>query len=711
MDFFKEHLDLSKFKTISVEDLNKGFQGNKNSLESVIGNKSFEELSQFKKSPFGQYWEKKLPSWALKTYGLAGVFNKTNFTIIDASKKIGDALSSFYNSLVDESWKDIKFFVFAHPDGTQVLKDYADSANSPKENEVYFFIETNDGKFNFGKIVRVKLGKMSIEKLRFQFPYLNQTNEEELAEEFLKRPFEIKYGKSFDFFNNAKDEVENTPKELKDLLIKAIKYDYQQKKFDDMSWSIMFLQGTEYLGISIPKMLMLRSHEMRAKKYNEEKYWNATLSKDFTPSFLPNFLVPEKRKELKESILKNFQKKIDEATVLDMSDGLLERIYKEILKNVLLYLFGKLSSVLEEGLKILDDILPEGETLNELYNLNAFLVGLWNGCIEFAAGIVDLVALLLVIERDGLGYTLSDALMEKMEEFFNEVAFGFDNFVKKLWEKFKLAIKDYQLWYLKYGDNSFYWYKKLGELTPDILSIVIPALKAGKAAKIAEVSKLGSVASKETAKEVSEEVLQKSAKELSEKLEQSTAKKEVKEAFENAEKEIDSKIYEEQPSETSKKKGKNNFDEYDNAGLLKTVEKSYQGLKYKILIYSDRISWRVFNEKFLWDNHVRLWGGELEFDFNTYGIKGLGQQWTEETFEIFGDKIKTVKVEWKQLPEYPDGESLGYKQFNKKFDETYDMHEAVKSTTFYKTMSKHEFHKIKDVYVTRDNSIITILTK
>jgi hypothetical protein len=35
--------------------------------------------------------------------------------------------------------------------------------------------------------------------------------------------------------------------------------------------------------------------------------------------------------------------------------------------------------------KKFDEVLPEGEILNEIYNLNAFLVGLWNGCLEFVA--------------------------------------------------------------------------------------------------------------------------------------------------------------------------------------------------------------------------------------------------------------------------------------------------------------------------------------
>lgn len=142
---------------------------------------------------------------------------------------------------------------------------------------------------------------------------------------------------------------------------------------------------------------------------------------------------------------------------------------------------------------------------------------------------------------------------------------------------------------------------------------------------------------------------------------------------------------------------------------MSKISKTYKGLQYEILIYSDNLIFKVNNEKFLWNNKARLWGGELEFDFNTFGIKGLGQQWTNDTFEIFNDKIKTIKVEWKSNINYPQGESLGYKQFYKIYDETFDAEQAVRETTFYETMSKKGFDKIKAVYP--ENSVIVILTK
>lgn len=507
---------------------------------------SFDEISAFKNSPFGQYWNKFLPSWAVADYGAARILNESNFSIIDLSQKFSNAKATFYNDSIGENWDEIKFKVYANPNGQDILKQYANVDFKPNDDEVLFLIETDDGKFDFGKIVRVKLGKKAIEKLQFQFPFLGQTNEEDLAEEFLKRPFEIKNNSSLDFVEAGK-EVKLDPKELKDLLAKAIKYDFQQKKFDDMSLFLVFLQGSEYLGLNIPKKILEFSHWMRSKKYDEEKYWNALLNKGFTPAFLPNVIVPQNREEIKESIKNKFKKQIDDVSKFNQNDATIEKIFKEILNNLLLYLFEKFSSLLDEGLKKFDEVLPEEEILNEIYNLNAFLVGLWNGCLEFVAGLIDLVSLVMMIARDGVGFTLTDALGEAFENLLNDLVFNFDNFIKKLWAKLITALKEFPDWYLKYGTNQYYWYKKLGELTPDILTFLVPALKAGRAAKAAEETSVLKKAVTTAEKDLEYqkyldgyyESLRKQSDDFSKKLEEQSVRQEAKEAFDNAEKELD----------------------------------------------------------------------------------------------------------------------------------------------------------------------------
>lgn len=128
------------------------------------------------------------------------------------------------------------------------------------------------------------------------------------------------------------------------------------------------------------------------------------------------------------------------------------------------------------------------------------------------------------------------------------------------------------------------------------------------------------------------------------------------------------------------------------------------------MIYEDEIVWKVADERFVWKNSARVWGGELEFDFNTYGVRGLGQKFTDEAFNHFAGRIKTIKVEWKQLPDYPGGESLGYKQYWETYFEIGDDMQAVRNTAFYKTMSKRGFIQIRSIRL-EDESVIVVLEK
>jgi hypothetical protein len=161
--------------------------------------------------------------------------------------------------------------------------------------------------------------------------------------------------------------------------------------------------------------------------------------------------------------------------------------------------------------------------------------------------------------------------------------------------------------------------------------------------------------------------------------------------------------------EDSKIKEKITLKAYENEGLISHTNKEFNNKKYDIFEYSNEIIWKVDDPKFAWNNKARLWGGELEFDFNTYGVGGLGQKWADEAFEIFGDKIKSIRVEWKQLPEYPGGESLGYKQFTESMDIYWDVNKAVESTNFFNTMKNKGFSKIKSV--SEGESIVVILIK
>lgn len=83
--FDDEFGDLSGYKILPFEEVTQGFEGNKNPLQS-IENQSFEEMSSFKNSPFGQYWEKNIHEWAKDIFGASKIIEKRNLTIADISK-------------------------------------------------------------------------------------------------------------------------------------------------------------------------------------------------------------------------------------------------------------------------------------------------------------------------------------------------------------------------------------------------------------------------------------------------------------------------------------------------------------------------------------------------------------------------------------------------------------------------------------------------
>ena len=120
-----------------------------------------------------------------------------------------------------------------------------------------------------------------------------------------------------------------------------------------------------------------------------------------------------------------------------------------------------------------------------------------------------------------------------------------------------------------------------------------------------------------------------------------------------------------------------------------------------------------------WTNMAKRMGGEISFDFNTellkqkgYNVKGLGQKWTDDAFEVWSDKITSVKTEWTTNPYYPGGESLGYKEFYNVYNETGNDIQATKATTFYKTMSSKGFLTIKvDIYPEKEEEINKIEEK
>lgn len=482
----------------------------------------FQENSVFKDSPFGEHWDKPIDQWAIPEFGYAKILNKRNLIIADKSDKIPHGQADGYSAVINNDGPKYTFKVYSHPDGEKVLQMYNEfKINEKQPYEVTVFIETNDGKFDFGKIVRVKFGPAVIEDLKYK--YLSElpwkdNDPEDIAEKFIKAAWVNSVSQQ------TKDKVDNERKgaDFEDLLVKAIQYEYDNKKFDDFSWFILMIKGTEYVGFKLSDWCFSSAKWLRERKYLEDKYWNGDLpEKEFTPAFLPDSIFYEnnedREKALKEYFREPFIKlrryvgeKID-------GDGSFE-------KKLALELYSKINDLQEVSDVLVENFLSEIAIPDDFYiesyikHVHAFEVGLYNGIVEFVAGICDLTAIVVLVCRQELGFRMTDALTEKFENFVNDLYYKTIETLKKIWQAIINLFKDFEKWYeqfSEYDGKSYKILKELGELIPDILTFVIPVLKGSKAAKIAKAGEeVAEITEKTVVKEAVEEISENEAKKI-----------------------------------------------------------------------------------------------------------------------------------------------------------------------------------------------------
>ncbi len=442
------------------------------------------------------------------------------------------------------------FVVYAHPNGEEVIKMYENPENIPnpkKPFEVLIFIETDDGKFDFGKIVRVKFGPAVIDDLRYKFTHelpWKDTDPKDIADLFINRSFAISNNVNF---NQAKDEVQKDDGTIKDLLVKAIRYEYDNQKFDDFSWFILILKGAEYVDLNMPNWAFGIGHWLRTKKYKEDKYWNGDLSeKEYTPAFMPNHFFYDKKEDRITALKKYFNQpyvnlKAEINEKISGNDPISRMIRDQLNRNI-----DECQKTTDTYLEKLADVyIPDGNFQIILKHYHAFEVGVFNGILEFLAGLCDLFAIILLISRDELGFRMTDKLNEKFENLVNDIFYNTFELLKKILKKIFEILKDFGKWYLTYEGKSYFLLKELGELVPDIITFVIPILKGSKAAKITTVA----------GKEVIEDATEKAAIVITEEevnLISKTAKEaletgKTKEATEKAVKETEQKIEEKAP--------------------------------------------------------------------------------------------------------------------------------------------------------------------
>lgn len=613
-NFDDEFGDLSGYRILSFEEVTQGFEGNKNPLQG-IANKSFEEMSAFKNSPFGQYWAKNIHEWAKDIFGASKIIEKRNLTIADISKRVSYSQADAYGAFSDTS--KYNFIVYAHTNGEEVIKMYEDPNKIPDPQrpfEVLVFIETDDGKFDFGKIVRVKFGPAVLDDLKDKYfrelPW-NDNDPKDIAEEFIKRAWKANVSAQT---VQAVEQEQSTP-DFKDLMIKAIQYEYDNHKFDDFSWFMLIVKGGEYLDFGLPNWAFGIGHWLRTKKYKEEKYWNGDLpEKEYTPAFLPNSFFYDKQEDRVKSLKEYFHKPYD---------ALKSEINKKITHDDPVSKMVKkwLNQNIDECQKITDGYLedlakiyiPDGSFQTIIKHYHAFEVGVYNGILEFLAGLCDLVAIVILILREEIGFRMTDKLTEKFENFVNDLFYNTFELLNKICKKLYKILLDFGKWYLTYEGKSYFLLKELGELVPDILTFLVPVLKGSKAARI------GAVVEKEAVEEAVEETIEKTVKETAEELTEQEAKhisQSAKEALESGKTK--------EATEQAVKEAEKEIEKIEE--VLSPKEKKWKEL-------FSTIKGKPINKKLLskLQKEFAELGGDMRFD--------------KETFEYIAGREKALGVE------------------------------------------------------------------
>lgn len=591
---------------------------NENTFQGIANNKSFEEMSAFKNSPFGQHWEKNLPNWALDYYGLAKVTTTANLKFVDLTQKITQADANNYNALLKGKINPYQYTIFIarDGDGEKVLRDYNDPKIIPKANEIFVFIELDDGKFDFGKIVRVKLGANVVKDMQLKIS-LNFLSDQELATEIIRKINLFKND------NQVTNDINNSI-DFNKLLVRAIDYEYNNKQFDDMSYFLLFLNGIEFLEFKSIDWLKDISHWLRQRKYEDEKYWNGHLTKGYEPAFLPTLLF-NKTKAEKEKLIKEMVNK-----PLAFIDELVDNQFKEKtpISNFIKLKLQNLKNQIDQKLKpigsqIIDSIaIAENiETIIQYYN--ALWVGIWNGIIEFIAALLDLAGIIIAIIKQEVGLRITDALYDKLENLCNFVYYDTQKFLDLILDKAITFV--YQVYYLDF--NGYKVAKEIGELIPDIVTIATSWLKASKAVKAGTLA----VATEELAtKEILEKINKESIKELEEK------------AFKEVEEKLDDLT-----------------DEISEAGKINDLIKNISGIK-GFTKWFDEISLKDF--EILWSNSngkskiiglIRHPGGKHEWLMCSRS--NIFKKWGVSMNEIKSLRTEIENVIFKNPPGYHGG--------------------------------------------------------
>lgn len=485
MDFFKEHLDLSKFKTISVEDLNKGFQLGKifSTQKKYIG-KSIRGMSNV--SPLAAYkfnnlsidetFNKYFPDAKNLQSGNTNIVTDVGVPLVRNGFTF-DAENYYFDMNNNGKYGDsgdilaFKLLLFVSTDGLKVRECY--EVTNPKDDEVILFLETDEGLSK-----QVLFGKMS-EKVRKQFTDEKGNLKTNLFDDKIMQGVRKYYSEA----NQAVIEELMKNGYIKESSIKE-----------------GFFKILKYISIgstAVPKYIGWISEKLGEGidlLKIPEQFWDTENEAYFLKkeNAIKNFKISAEIIKTLEKILKN-------KDIFDVSD-----LIPDIIENKISYSLMKLKTTIQvynhfvesEIEKIYGDF--DNPTANFIFeNIAeelACLAGFWDGAVDFISGLFKFIGLLLQAPFNIV--TNYETVLEVFDNFWD--ALWSADFWKNLWENIKITYQKIKKDLKSTNSDDYNWvrisyFSGFGLAT--IISFFVPIAQV---TNVLKVGKLGEIIAKFT---------------------------------------------------------------------------------------------------------------------------------------------------------------------------------------------------------------------
>ena len=408
--------------------------------------KTFEELSKFKDSPFGQFWDlEKL--------------EETKILTEDDPQKTSTSKLSFYirdsRDVLDNLWKEY----------------------GPRDDGFLIYIEVHDQSQlirlsgNVGSLSEIGLDYSNIKSIYGIKAGWKYQLENHLTKAFFDKKLRTIKNKLGVLLNDDNNFGEQTEEQLKKAL--SLGALLNNLKLSDEIMLAIIAQIKKELNELWAPVLEALANEIRKFEIIDEKYWNPITAGDsFSPVFTINsdsvFAAIDSRITQVDNL---FTVQLAGITGMDK----LEQLPKTLLGELLGWFYENMKDVFGPFYQTLRSFFEQAQTASNFYN--AFMVGLYNGLIFLLADVIESVAFILRLSDNNFKTELVNGIKAYLQELTK------DGLAKGIWKEigdfFAAIAQDYKDAPTIYDDI-----KEFGEDVLGLVEAIIAAVSlygAGKA--------------------------------------------------------------------------------------------------------------------------------------------------------------------------------------------------------------------------------------